>query len=148
MKVRDFIKLKNQKPITIGEGETVQTAIKILVDNNIGALPVVDDKDKLVGIVSERDILKECLNNSSTIGTRQVREIMTRYVAIATPDEDLDYATSVMKQKGIRHLPVVVNSKVTGMISMRDIVNTQLHDIQAEVSYIGLLQHRAQRRPM
>ena len=148
MKVRDFIKLKNHKPITIGEGETVQTAIKILVDNNIGALPVVDDKDKLVGIVSERDILKECLNNSSTIGTRQVREIMTRYVAIATPDEDLDYATSVMKQKGIRHLPVVVNSKVTGMISMRDIVNTQLHDIQAEVSYIGLLQHRAQRRPM
>jgi CBS domain-containing protein len=148
VKVRDFIRLKDQKPITIGQGETVQTAIKILVEKNIGALPVVDSEDKLVGIISERDLLKECLDNSSNIGLKQVQEIMTRYVAIATPDEDLDYATSVMKQKGIRHLPVVVNFKVTGMISMRDIVNTRLHDIQAEVSYIGLLQHHSQHRLM
>ncbi len=148
MKVRDFIKLKDRKPITIGRNETVQAAIKILVDNNIGALPVVDDKDRLIGIVSERDLLKECLNNSSTIGSRQVQEIMTGYVAIASPNEDLEYAASVMKQKRIRHLPVVVDSKVTGMISMRDIVNTQLQDIQAEVRYSGLLQHRTHRRPM
>lgn len=146
MKVRDFIKLKDQKPITIAQSENIHTAIKILVEKKIGALPVVDNEDKLIGIISERDLLKECLDNSNSIDIKQVQEIMTRYVAIATPDEDLDYAASVMKQNKIRHLPVVVNSKVTGMISMRDIVDTQLHDIQAEVSYIGLLQHRSQHR--
>ncbi|MFC1901016.1 CBS domain-containing protein [Chloroflexota bacterium] len=146
MKVRDFLKIKERKPIIIGPEETVLMAIKKLVENNIGALPVCNEEGRIVGIISERDVLQECLKESSIIDTVKVEDIMTRYVAVATPDEDLDYATSVMKQKGIRHLPVVVDSRVEGMISMRDIVNTRLKELETEIRYDGLLHHHNQRR--
>jgi len=146
MKIRDFLKTKGRPVITIGPDETIVAVIKKLVDNNIGALPVCGDDGKLLGIVSERDILKECLNRSDAINITRVKDVMSQYVAVITPDKDLDYATSVMKQKGIRHLPVVVGLKIEGMISMRDIVNIRLQEVEAEIRYVGLLQRSTHRR--
>ncbi len=147
MKIKEYFTTKGHRVITIGPDDTVRDALQKLVDNNIGALPVCDAAGQLVGIISERDILKECLNQSDSIDTTKIQEVMSRQVAVATPDDDLDYATSVMKQKNIRHLPVVVNSKIDGMISMRDIVNSRLQDVEAEIRYEGLL-HRRPRRPL
>ncbi len=145
MKIRDYLKIKGRQAITIGPNETVKAAIKKLVDNKIGAMPVCNSEGELVGIISERDLLEECLTRSNAISSTRIQEVMTKYVAVATPDETLDYATSVMKQKGVRHLPVVVNSKVEGMISMRDIVNARLQEIEAEIRYDGLLHHHTRR---
>jgi CBS domain-containing protein len=147
MKIKEYFTTKGHRVITIGPDDTVRDALQKLVDNNIGALPVCDTTGQLVGIISERDILKECLNRSDSIDTTKIQEVMSRQVAVATPDDDLNYATSVMKQKNIRHLPVVVNSKIDGMISMRDIVNSRLQDVEAEIRYEGLL-HRRPRRPL
>jgi CBS domain-containing protein len=147
MKIKEFFITKGHRVITIGPDETVKAALKKLVDNNIGALPVCDTTGQLVGIISERDILKECLNRSESIDATKIQDVMIRQVAVATPDDDLDYATSVMKQKNVRHLPVVVNSKIDGMISMRDIVNSRLKEVEAEIRYEGLLHHRP-RRPL
>ncbi len=147
MKIKEFLKPRGNRVITVGQDETVKAALKKLVDNNIGALPVCDTNGQLVGIISERDILKECLDRSASIDTTKIQEVMTRQVAVATPDDDLNYATSVMKQKNVRHLPVVVDSKIDGMISMRDIVNTRLQEVEAEIRYEGLLHHRT-RRPL
>jgi CBS domain-containing protein len=147
MKIREYLKTKGNRVITIGPDETVKAALKKLVENNIGALPVCDTTGQLVGIISERDILKECLNRIESIDAASIREVMTRQVAVATPDDDLNYATSVMKQKNVRHLPVVANSKIDGMISMRDIVNSRLKEVEAEIRYEGLLHHRP-RRPL
>lgn len=140
------MKIKGRPVITIRPDEAVLAAIKKLVDNNIGALPVSNDDGELLGIISERDILKECLNRSDAINLTEVQDIMNNYVAVVTPDKDLDYATSIMKQKGIRHLPVVVGSKIEGMISMRDIVNLRLQEVEAEISYVGLLRKSTHRR--
>jgi len=147
VKIKEYLKTKGNQVITIGPDEVIKAALKKLVDNNIGALPVCDATGLLVGIISERDILKECLNRSESIDTIKIQDVMTRQVAVATPDDDLNYATSVMKQKNVRHLPVVVNSKIDGMISMRDIVNSRLQDVEAEIRYEGLLHHRP-RRPL
>jgi CBS domain-containing protein len=147
MKIKRYFTTKGHRVITIGPDETVKAAIKKLVDNNIGALPVCDATGQLVGIISERDILKECLNQNESIDVTKIKEVMSTQVAVATPDDDLNYATSVMKQKNVRHLPVVVNSKIDGMISMRDIVNSRLQDVEAEIRYEGLLHHRS-RRPL
>ena len=147
MKIKEYFKTKGNRVITIGPNETVKAALRKLVDNNIGALPVCDTNGQLVGIISERDVLKECLNRGESIDTKKIQEVMIRHVAVATPDDDLNYATSVMKQKNVRHLPVVVNSKIDGMISMRDIVNSRLQDVEAEIRYEGLLHHRS-RRPL
>ncbi len=66
MKVKDFLKIKGRSVVTIGPDETIHTAIQKLVENNIGALPVCDAKGTMVGIVSERDLLRECGQCSDT----------------------------------------------------------------------------------
>jgi len=150
MKIRDFLKIKGRPVITIGPDETVSVAIQKLVENNIGALPVCNDKGKLLGIISERDILKEYFQRSSAIGITRVQDVMTKYVAVGIPEDDLDYVTSVMKQKRIRHLPIVVDQKLEGIISMRDIVDMQLGEAKAELRYTGILigrTHYGRRRP-
>ncbi len=139
MKIRDFLKIKGAQVITIGLNETVCLAIQKLVENDIGALPVCNEEGELLGIITERDLLKECLQRSSVIGSTKVEDVMTRSVAVGTPEDNLDYATSIMRQKRIRHLPIVVNQKLEGIISIRDIVNLQLEETKAEVRYAGLL---------
>ncbi len=142
MKVRDFLKIEGRPVITIGPDETISAAIQKLVENNIGALPVCDGDGALLGIISERDILKECSRHSSAIGTTSVQDVMTKHVAVGFLEDDLDYAASVMRQKRIRHLPIVIDHRLEGIISMRDIVDMQLEETQAQIRYIGLLAGR------
>ncbi len=142
MKIRDFLKIKTHPVITIGPNDTLSSATQKLVENNIGALPVCDNQGVLVGIISERDLLKECFQHSGILGNTMVQDVMTKSVAVGTPEDDLDYATSVMNQKRIRHLPVVVDQKVAGIISIRDIVSFQLEETKAQIRYIGLLPRR------
>jgi CBS domain-containing protein len=142
MKISDFLKIRAHPVITIGPNDTLSSAAQKLVENNIGALPVCDNQDVLVGIISERDLLKECSQRSGTLGNTRVQDVMTKSVAVGTPKDDLDYATSVMKQKGIRHLPIVVDQKLAGIISIRDIVSFQLEETKAQIRYIGLLPRR------
>jgi CBS domain-containing protein len=146
MKIKDFLKIQGRVVISIGPAETVYTAIQRLVKNKIGALPVCNDDGELIGIISERDLLKECLRHSSTIRSTKVQDVMTKYVAVGTPEDDLDYATSIMKQKRVRHLPIVVDQKLEGMISIRDIVDARLEEIKEDIRYIGLLLAKTQRR--
>ncbi len=70
---------------------------------------------------------------------------MTQQVAIGIPEDDLSYAISVMKQKRIRHLPIVEAQKVVGMVSMRDVLDVQLDETKAEIRYAVLLPRRTQR---
>ncbi len=142
MKIKDFLKIKGHSVITIGPNETLSSAIEKLVNNDIGALPVCDEKDVLVGIISERDLLNRCFQRSIILGNTKIHDAMTKSVAVGTPEDDLDYVTSVMKQKRIRHLPIVVDQKLEGIISMRDIVGFQLEETKAQIRYVGLLPGR------
>ena len=142
MKISDFLKIKAHPVITIGPNDTLSSATQKLVENNIGALPVCDNQGVLVGIISERDLLKEYFQHSGILGNTKVQDVMTKSVAVGTPEDDLDYATSVMNQKRIRHLPVVVDQKIVGIISIRDIVSFQLEETKAQIRYIGLLPRR------
>ena len=136
MKIGDFLKIKGRPLVTIGPNETISVAIQKLVENGIGALPVCDDKGILLGIISERDLLKEVFWRTSAIGSTKVQDVMTKDVAIGTPEDDLDYAASVMRQKRIRHIPIVVGRKLRGIVSMRDIVDRRLMEAEAEVRYL------------
>ncbi len=146
MRIMDFSQLRGKPVITIAPDDTVAVALKKLVDHNIGALPVVDGAGQLVGIVSERDVLKECSRNCEAIGRTKVKDIMTREVAVGDLHDDLDYAVSVMQQKRIRHLPVIADHKVIGMISMRDVIDSQLQQVKAEVRYAGLIRAKPHHR--
>ena len=137
MKVKDLLRKRRRSLITIGQSETVVTAIQKLVENNIGALPVCDANSKLVGIVSERDLLRECSQPSREIGNIKVKDVMTKDVAIGIPEDDLAYIMSIMTQKGIRHLPILDGPKLEGIISMRDIVDAQLEESKATVRFLN-----------
>lgn len=146
MKIRDFLKLKGRPAITIGPDESVAAAAQKLIDNRIGALPVCDKEGNLLGILSERDLLRECFQRSGNM-TARVKDVMTQHVVVGFPEDDLDYATSVMKQKHIRHLPIVIDHKVEGIISMRDILDTLLEETKAQIRYAGIIGTHTGRRP-
>ena len=137
MKIKDLLKIKGRPIITIGPDETVHAAIQKLVKNNIGALPVCDAKGAMMGIVSERDLLKECSQRSGATGSTRVKDVMTKDVAIGIYEDDIDYIMSIMTQKGIRHLPIMAGGKLEGMISIRDIIEVELEESKAQVRYLS-----------
>ena len=137
MKVKHLLKIKDRSVITIGPDETVYAAIQKLVENNIGALPVCDTEGAVVGIVSERDLLKECYQRNRAISSTKVKDIMTKDVAVGILEDDLNYVMNIMNREGIRHLPIMVGPKLKGMISIRDIVEVQLQELQAEVRFLS-----------
>jgi len=147
MKIRDLLKIKGGPVITIGPNETVAAAIEKLIKHDRGSIPVCNEQGELVGIITERDIVRKCFVRTGALTSIKIEDVMTKGVAIGIPEDDLDYAISVMKQKRIRHLPIVDRQKVVGMISMRDLLDVQLSETKAEIRYAGLLP-RPPRRPV
>ncbi len=140
MKIRDLLKIKDFKyrvVVTIGPNETISAAIQKLVEHDRGSLPVCNDKGELVGIITERDIVRKCFARSDALTEIMIQDIMSKQVVIANPEDDLDYAISMMKQKRIRHLPIVDNLKVMGMISMRDLLGVQLEESKTQARYLS-----------
>ena len=124
MKLRDLLEMKEFKyrtVITIEPNETISTAVNKMVEYDMGSLPVCNKKGELVGIITERDIARNCATNDSCANIN-IQDAMSEEVSIGTPEDDLDYVISIMKQKRIRHLPVVENGTVVGIISMRDLL--------------------------
>ncbi len=145
MKIRDLLKIKDRPVISIGPNETISAAIQKLVEHDRGSLPVCNDKGQLVGIITERDIVRKCIARTDSFANIKIQDVMTKQVAIGIPGDDLYYAISVMKQKRIRHLPIVDNQYVVGMISMRDLLDVQLEETSTEIRYAGLLPRRTHR---
>ena len=136
MKVKDFIKIASRPVVTIGPDETSQAAIQKLVENNIGALPVCDAKGGLLGIVSERDLLRKCgIVGPQAKGTK-MKDIMTKDVAVGVLDDELEYVMNTMKQKGIRHLPIMDGPRLVNIISSRDIMEARLEECQVQVRHL------------
>ncbi len=125
MNIASLLAKKSGAPITIRPEQTVRDALALLAKHNIGALIVVNAASTPVGIVSERDIVREAARNEQVFG-RAVGEIMTRNVITGTPEDDLASVANLMTEKRIRHLPVVVTGgKLIGIISIGDVVKAQ-----------------------
>jgi CBS domain-containing protein len=137
MKIKDVVHISGRPVITIGPDATVRQAIQQLVQNNIGALPVCDKNGAVLGIVSERDLLKSCTMSHGAIDDTRVDAAMTKDIVVALPDDDMGYISQVMINHGIRHLPVMSGPKLDNMISMRDIVNAQLADLEVQVRFLN-----------
>ncbi|MBI2868879.1 MAG: CBS domain-containing protein [Chloroflexi bacterium] len=145
MKIQDLLKIINRPVITIGPEETVAAAAKKLAQFDRGSIPVCNEKSELVGIITERDIVRKCFTRGESLDRIRVQDIMSQQVAVGIPEDDLDYAVSVMKQKRVRHLPILEDQRVIGLVSMRDLLAVQLGEAEAKVRYAGLLSRRPQR---
>lgn len=128
---------KYRKTVTAGPNETIFAAVAKLAEHDRGSLPVCDDKGELLGIITERDIVRKLLTRKDcSIEKTKVKEIMSTQVIIATPSDDLSYAINVMKEKRIRHIPVLEGRKVIGMISMRDLLGVELEECKLEARFL------------
>ena len=132
MKLESVLAAKGPKVFTIGPTATVRDAVAILIENNIGAVIVVDAERRPLGIISERDILREFTRTADILG-RQVDEVMTADVVTGTPADDVQAVLATMTARNFRHLPVVDDGYLAGMISIRDLVKAQLDEYQGEV---------------
>jgi CBS domain-containing protein len=146
MKIRDLLKIVSRPVITIGPNDTVSAAVQKLAEYDLGSLPVCNGKGDLVGIVTERDLVRKCFKSIDACANFKVQDVMTKEVAVGILDDDLEYAISAMKQKRIRHLPIVDNQRVVGMVSMRDLLDVELKESQAELRYAGLVTRSRSRR--
>ena len=136
MKVKDILKGKGTKVATVGAEDTVYHAIKKLVEKNIGSLLVVDEKGAIAGIITERDILKECDQRLRSLGETKVGDVMTKKLIVASPEDDIDYVENIMTENRIRHLPIVSGEKLEGIISIGDLVNVQRAQCKVENRYL------------
>ena len=117
MKVSDIM---SDRVVTIDEREPVIAAARLLKRMNLGALPVTDRGGKLVGMLTDRDIVLRCGALGGDARTMTAGDVMTRGVVTATPDVKVDDAAKRMGRGQVRRLPVVENGKLVGMLSLAD----------------------------
>lgn len=111
---------------TCSPDSTVQEAARIMSEVNCGAVPVTQG-DKVVGIITDRDIVLRCVTKGSDPSTGKVSDCMTRDCVTATPDMDAHEAASLMARRQIRRLPVVENGKLCGIVALGDMATVNIH---------------------
>ncbi len=136
MKAGDVLKDKGKIVATIGAEKTIAEAIKQLMEKNIGSLLVVDEKGAICGIITERDILRECHQRYEMIKQTKIKEAMSKNLIVASPEDDIDYVENIMTQNRIRHIPIISGGKLEGLISIGDVVKLQRGECKVENRYL------------
>jgi len=132
MQVKDLLNTKDDAVYSVPPEETVYNAIAKMADLNIGALIVLKNS-RLKGIISERDYRNKVILKGRTSKTTQVKEIMTSNVFYVEPTDSVNFCMQVMTDKKIRHLPVLEEEKVVGMISIGDVVKSIIKKQENEI---------------
>lgn len=118
--------------ISLSVEDTVEHAAMLMKEHNIGSIPV-STNDKVVGIVTDRDIIMRCVAEGTDIKTQKIREIMTSNPVLGNQNINADEATRIMSERQIRRLPIVDNNKLVGMVSLGDLaVEPKLHEEAGE----------------
>ena len=134
--VTELLKSKPPRPmVTVKPEDTVLDAIKVLAREDIGAAAVIED-GKLVGIFSERDYTRKVILLGRHSESTRIEEIMTRNVICVNPRTKTRDCMALMSEKNIRHLPVVDDGRVVGMVSIRDIVTDIIADQDFTISQL------------
>jgi CBS domain-containing protein len=136
MKVKEILKDKGTTVATIGADKLLPDAIKSLVEKRIGSLLVLDEKGAICGIITEKDILKECDQRYATLQKTKVKDVMTRNLIVASMEDDIDYVENIMTQNRVRHLPIISGQKLEGIISIGDVVKVQHRECRVENRYL------------
>ena len=131
MKIKDVLRGKGNQVVTISPEATVTELLALLAEHNIGAVVVSADGSSVDGIVSERDIVR-LWNGTPDAGEVRVSAIMTAEVRTATPDDLIDNLMRLMTEHRIRHVPVVVDGSLAGLVSIGDVVKSRIGELEFE----------------
>ena len=133
--VQHLLDAKGSDIISVAPETSVFDAIKLMADRAVGSLLVMDG-DKLIGIVTERDYARKVILLGRSSETTKVEEVMSTEVITATAEQTVRQCMTLMTEKRIRHLPVVADDKVIGMISIGDLVQAIISDQQQEIEQL------------
>jgi CBS domain-containing protein len=132
MIVKSIIELKGREVVTMEPGVSLDVAAKLLAERRIGAVVVLGADDRVVGILSERDIVRAIAERGTAAMQEQVAQVMTRKVVTCTFDETLHSIMERMTAGKFRHLPVIEQGKLAGIISIGDVVKHRIVEIEQE----------------
>jgi CBS domain-containing protein len=136
VKVSDVLKGKGGRVVTIDAKATVADAIARLVQNNIGSLPVVDDGGKLIGVLSERDVLRLMHNRGENFSRDRIADVMTTHPITCTPDCDVEEVMGQMSERRIAKVPVVDGDRLVGIVSVGDVIKVMYERVNAENTHL------------
>ena len=132
MRIADILKAKpDTTVVTISPDAGVRELLALLAEHNVGALIVSADGNALDGIVSERDVVRH-LHHDGTVVNNTVRAIMTQIVETCAPEDELDDLMETMTTRRFRHVPVVSEGKLVGIVSIGDAVKHKMSQLEFE----------------
>ncbi len=136
MRISEVLRSKGAEVVTIGPDDSVRELLGVLAEHNVGAVVVSADGVSLDGIVSERDVVRRLHRVGAELLDRPVREIMTAVVHTCAPEDRVESLRSTMTKHRIRHLPVMSNGRMVGIVSIGDVVKYAISELQSEREHL------------
>jgi CBS domain-containing protein len=136
MLVRDVLESKGRRVISIDSETTVSEAVAKLVQNNIGSLPVLDSSGCLVGVFSERDVLRVIHNRGEGFGRLRVSEVMTANPITCSLEDDVNDVMGQMSERHIAKVPVLTDGKLVGVVSVGDVIKVMYDKVHTENQHL------------
>jgi CBS domain-containing protein len=132
MQIEQILRHKGTKIISVSPTSLLSDAAEVLEKHRIGAVLVCDQAGAVIGILSERDIVRGLAQFGCDCLSGPVESLMTADVLTCEPSDTIDQVMALMTEKRIRHLPVMSNGKLTGVISIGDVVKTRIEEVEYE----------------
>ena len=132
MRVADVLRAKGSEVATVPPKVSVTGLLEDLARYNVGALVVVDEAGTLVGIVSERDVVRRLDERGSELLTAPVSDIMTSPVVTCEPGDAVDGLAEIMTERRIRHMPVLEDGRLIGIVSIGDVVKSRIRQLESD----------------
>lgn len=130
--VKDILSKKGARVVFIGPDLTLREALDTMIDNKVGALPVKDTSGDIAGIITERDLMREVYNRED-LDSRLVGAVMTTNIISARREDGIDTVMEQMTENRFRHVPILEEGKLVGIISIGDLVKSQLHYLKHQM---------------
>jgi len=135
MKIREVLDRKERGVVTVEPGRTVLEAMQVLVEHNIGSVVVTRD-GSVLGILTERDVLRIGAAEPGSLSTTLVGDAMTTDLVVGVAEDLVDYAAGIMTANRIRHLPIVDGERLSGVVSIGDVVSAMKQEKEVENRYL------------
>lgn len=136
MYVHDILRHKGRDVFTVDPASTIQDLARALMTRKIGAAVVMDSDGALAGVIFERDIIECVAQHGAACLTREVRDLMTAQVITCTPDTKIDDVMGLITERRIRHVPVLEDDALVGIVSIGDVVKDRIAEVEREASQL------------